>query len=48
MKAEASRPVIGTLSKQTGCNVETIRYYERVGLHPGEVLAVTGSTINPT
>jgi MerR family mercuric resistance operon transcriptional regulator len=25
---------IGTLSKPTGCNVETIRYYERVGLLP--------------
>ena len=23
---------IGTLSKRTGCNIETIRYYERVGL----------------
>lgn len=25
---------IGTLSKLTGCNIETIRYYERVGLLP--------------
>jgi MerR family mercuric resistance operon transcriptional regulator len=25
---------IGDLSRQTGCNVETIRYYERVGLLP--------------
>jgi MerR family mercuric resistance operon transcriptional regulator len=25
---------IGKLSRQTGCNVETIRYYERVGLLP--------------
>ncbi len=23
---------IGTLSKQTGCNIETIRYYERIGI----------------
>ena len=23
---------IGALSKQTGCNIETIRYYERIGL----------------
>lgn len=23
---------IGPLSKQTGCNIETIRYYERIGL----------------
>ena len=26
--------VIGTLSKRTGCSVETIRYYERVRLLP--------------
>ncbi|GJL51316.1 MAG: MerR family transcriptional regulator [Nitrospirales bacterium] len=26
--------LIGTLSKQTGCNIETIRYYERIGLLP--------------
>lgn len=25
---------IGSLSKQTGCNIETIRYYEREGLLP--------------
>ena len=25
---------IGSLSKQTGCNIETIRYYEREGLMP--------------
>ena len=25
---------IGALSKQTGCNIETIRYYERIGLLP--------------
>ena len=25
---------IGLLSKQTGCNIETIRYYERVGVLP--------------
>ena len=29
MRAQHS---IGALSKQTGCNVETIRYYEREGL----------------
>jgi len=23
---------IGVLSKQTGCNIETIRYYERIGI----------------
>ncbi len=25
---------IGELSRRTGCNIETIRYYERVGLVP--------------
>ncbi len=25
---------IGNLSKQTGCNIETIRYYERIGIMP--------------
>lgn len=25
---------IGELSRQTGCNIETIRYYERIGLMP--------------
>lgn len=25
---------IGMLSKRTGCNIETIRYYERIGLLP--------------
>ncbi len=25
---------IGTLSAATGCNIETIRYYERIGLMP--------------
>jgi MerR family mercuric resistance operon transcriptional regulator len=25
---------IGGLSRQTGCNIETIRYYERIGLLP--------------
>jgi len=25
---------IGTLSQRTGCNVETVRYYERIGLMP--------------
>ena len=25
---------IGVLSKGTGCNIETIRYYERIGLMP--------------
>jgi MerR family mercuric resistance operon transcriptional regulator len=25
---------VGELSRQTGCNIETIRYYERIGLLP--------------
>lgn len=25
---------IGDLSRETGCNIETIRYYERIGLIP--------------
>ncbi len=25
---------IGELSRRTGCNIETIRYYERIGLIP--------------
>jgi MerR family mercuric resistance operon transcriptional regulator len=28
---------IGELSRRTGCNIETIRYYERVGLLPRAV-----------
>jgi MerR family mercuric resistance operon transcriptional regulator len=31
---ETGRIAIGTLSKHTGTNIETIRYYERVGLLP--------------
>ena len=26
--------LIGVLSKRTGCNIETIRYYERIGVMP--------------
>ena len=32
--AAPARLAIGMLSKRTGCNIETIRYYERVGLLP--------------
>ncbi|MEX1206566.1 MAG: MerR family transcriptional regulator, partial [Dongiaceae bacterium] len=28
------RQTIGALSRRTGCKVETIRYYERIGLLP--------------
>ena len=31
---QSIRIQIGELSKRTGCNVETIRYYERIGLLP--------------
>ncbi len=34
MDTASSRVAIGPLSKRTGCNIETIRYYERVGLLP--------------
>lgn len=40
METAAARFAIGTLSKRTGCNVETIRYYERAGL-------LTASTRSP-
>ena len=33
---------IGELSKQTGCKVETIRYYEKVGLFPAPPRTVGG------
>ena len=32
--APATRLTIGTVSERTGCNIETIRYYERIGLMP--------------
>jgi MerR family mercuric resistance operon transcriptional regulator len=31
---EGTSATIGTLSKRTGCKIETIRYYERIGLLP--------------
>ncbi len=34
MDIASARLAIGTLSQRTGCNIETIRYYERVGLLP--------------
>ncbi len=33
-RSKVPRLTIGTLSRRTGCKVETIRYYERVGLLP--------------
>jgi MerR family mercuric resistance operon transcriptional regulator len=32
--AQAKSLRIGELSRRTGCNIETIRYYERIGLLP--------------
>ncbi len=32
--AGAARLTIGAVSKRTGCNIETIRYYERIGVLP--------------
>jgi len=34
MNASSDGLSIGILSKQTGCNIETIRYYEKAGLLP--------------
>lgn len=34
MTTPSARRGIGALSKQTGCHIETIRYYERIGLMP--------------
>jgi MerR family mercuric resistance operon transcriptional regulator len=34
MRTLAGRLGIGALSIRTGCNIETIRYYERIGLMP--------------
>jgi len=34
MKMRAGRLTIGSLSKATGCKVQTIRYYEQIGLLP--------------
>lgn len=33
---------IGELSEQTGCNIETIRYYERIGILPAPPRKVNG------
>ncbi|MBI4240203.1 MAG: helix-turn-helix domain-containing protein [Candidatus Rokubacteria bacterium] len=34
METASTRLVIGALSRRTGCNIETIRYYERTRLLP--------------
>jgi MerR family mercuric resistance operon transcriptional regulator len=40
--AQSTEIQIGELSRQTGYNVETIRYYERVGLLPHPLAAPRG------
>src|SRR5713101_8100409 len=42
METGAARLAIGTLSKHTGTNVETIRYYERVRLLPAPARSAGG------
>jgi len=37
-----TRLTIGTLSDGAGCNIETIRYYERIGLMPRTARSVGG------
>jgi MerR family mercuric resistance operon transcriptional regulator len=34
IRSRAKRITRGVLSKRTGCNIETVRYYERIGLMP--------------
>lgn len=34
IKSRARPPLIGNIAERTGVNVETIRYYERIGLLP--------------
>jgi MerR family mercuric resistance operon transcriptional regulator len=36
---------IGALSAQTGCNIETIRYYERIGLLPPATRSAGGHRV---
>ncbi len=38
----AGNLTIGALSKRTGCHIETIRYYERIGLLPAPPRSVGG------
>lgn len=43
--SRAARLTVGALSKRTGCNIETIRYYERIGLMPKPPRTVGGHRI---
>ena len=42
MVTRSDRRGIGALSKRTGCNIETIRYYERIGLMPPSIRSEGG------
>src|SRR5260370_11859798 len=42
MTASSDGLSIGALSKQTGCNIETIRYYEKAGLLPVPARSTAG------
>lgn len=48
MRTASDRVSIGTLSKRTGCNVETIRYYEHVGLLPAPARSAGGYRLYAT
>jgi MerR family mercuric resistance operon transcriptional regulator len=39
--ARRTEIAIGELSRRTGCNIETIRYYERIGLLPAAMRAAS-------
>jgi len=42
MNARSDRLPIGALSKRTGCNIETIRYYEKAGILPAPARSPAG------
>ena len=46
---EQDQPVfIGELSRRTGCKVETVRYYERIGVMPSPLRTAGGHRYYPT
>ena len=44
-QSRAERITRGVLSKRTGCNIETVRYYERAGLMPDPARSQGGHRI---
>ena len=44
-KARAPAFTRGSLSKRTGCNIETIRYYEKIGMMPNPPRSDAGHRI---